>query len=134
MIVSLHVGTGAAAGALARSRTRAVLLGLLSHALGDRMRHQDIASRRFEIGSGVAGVLLLAATRGPFHPVTVGAVAASSPDLEHMLPFLRLRGRKIFPSHRLRGWHRAGGVPAWAQLLVAGALLGSVAGSRSLPR
>ena len=127
MIVSLHVATGAVAGALGRSRGRAVALGLLAHALGDRLPHQDIASRRFEIGSGIFGVLLVASRRGIFEPATVGAVAASSPDLEHVLPFLRVRGRKLFPSHRIHGWHRAGGVPAWAQLLVAGALLGGLA-------
>jgi hypothetical protein len=130
VIVSLHVATGAAAGAVARSRSGAVALGLVAHALGDRMPHQDIASRRFEIGSGVAGMLLLAGSRGLFHPVTVGAAAASSPDVEHMLPFLRFRGRKLFPSHRLRGWHRTGGVPAWAQLLAAGVLLGALAAAR----
>ena len=33
-------------------------------------------------------------------------------------------GRKLFPSHRLRGWHRSGGVPAPVQLVLAGFLLG----------
>jgi hypothetical protein len=33
-------------------------------------------------------------------------------------------GRKLFPSHRLYGWHRSGGIPDWGQLLVAGVLLG----------
>jgi hypothetical protein len=88
------------------------------------MPHQDIEDRRFEIRSGVAAVLLLAGARGPFDPAVTGALAASCPDLEHVLRFPRPGGRKLFPSHRLRGWHRSGGVPASVQLLVAGFLIG----------
>ncbi len=68
MIVSLHVATGAAAGAAAGSRLAALALGLLAHLAGDRVPHQDIDSRRFEIGSGVALIALLAAARGPGRP------------------------------------------------------------------
>jgi len=88
------------------------------------MPHEDIVDRRFEIGSGVAAVLALAAVRGPFDPAVTGALAASAPDLEHVLRFPRPGGRKLFPSHRLHGWHRSGGVRAPVQLLVAGVLLG----------
>jgi hypothetical protein len=88
------------------------------------MPHEDIPDRDFEIGSGIAGVLLLAAVRGPLDPAVTGALAASSPDLEHLFRFPRPGGRKLFPSHRLRGWHRSGGVPAGAQLLLAGFLIG----------
>jgi hypothetical protein len=124
VIVSLHVATGAAGGALAGSRRAALALGPLLHLAGDRLPHQDIADRRFEIGSGVAGVLLLAAARGPLDPAVTGALAASAPDLEHVLRLPRPGGRKLFPSHRLRGWHRAGGLSASAQLLLAGFVLG----------
>jgi hypothetical protein len=131
MIVSLHVATGGLIGAVAGSRGRALGLGLLAHALGDAVPHQDVASRRFETLSGLAGLALLAATRGPVDPVVVGAVAASVPDVEHVLPLPRPRGRKLFPSHRIRGWHKAGGLPASVQLLTAGLLLGALAaGSR----
>ena len=126
MIVSLHIATGAAGGALVRSPAAAALLGPVLHFLGDRMPHEDIASRRFEIGCGVVGVLALAAVRGPLDGATVGAVAASVPDVEHVLPLPRPGGRKLFPSHRIRGWHRAGGLSASAQLLIAGALFGAV--------
>ena len=101
-------------------------LGLLLHLAGDRMPHEDIADRDFEIGSGIAAVLLLAAVRGPFDPAVTGALAASSPDLEHVVRFLRPGGRKHFPSHRLHGWHRSGGVPAPVQLLLAGFLIGII--------
>jgi hypothetical protein len=130
MIVSLHVATGAAGGALTRSRPAAIALGLVMHALGDHMPHQDIDSRRFEVQSGVVCVLALIARHGPLSPVTLGALASSVPDVEHVFPLPRPGGRKLFPSHRVPGWHRAGGVPAWAQLLAAGAILGVVLGSR----
>jgi hypothetical protein len=132
MIVSLHVATGAAVGAVSRSRRRAVALGLLAHLLGDRVPHHDLPSRRFELRSGLALLLLVAARRGAFDPATIGAAAASSPDLEHVVRLPRPGGRKLFPSHRFHGWHRAGGLPAWFQLVAAGVLAGLVvAGSRS---
>ena len=130
MISSLHVATGAAGGALTRSRAGAVALGLVLHALGDRMPHQDIGSERFEIGSSVTCALALMARYGALSPVTIGALAASAPDLEHVVRLPRPGGRKLFPSHRLPGWHRPGGVPAWAQLLAAGAIVGYLLGSR----
>jgi len=129
MIVSLHVATGAALGAAAPSRRAAVALGLLSHALADRIPHQDIPSRRFELRSGVALLLLVALRRGALDGATIGAVAASAPDVEHVLRLPRPGGRKLFPSHRFHGWHRPGGVPSWLQLLLAGVLVGNVLSS-----
>jgi hypothetical protein len=121
LIVSLHVATGGAAGALTRSRLAALALGPVLHTLGDAIPHRDIPSRKFEVGSGVACALALLARHGPLSPVTIGALAASVPDLEHVLP--RIGERELFPSHRFRGWHREGGVPAWAQLVAACAIL-----------
>ena len=121
--MSLHVATGAAGGALAGSRTGALILGLALHGLGDAIPHRDIESESFELQSGAAAVLALALRYGPFHPVTIGAVAASVPDVEHVLKLPRPGGRKLFPSHRVEGWHREGGIPAWAQLAAAGAIL-----------
>src|ERR671925_1199209 len=126
MIVSLHVATGAVGGSLLGSRLGSLPLGLLLHLAGDRMPHEDIWDRRFEIGSGVAAVLLLAGARGPLDPAVTGALAASFPDLEHVLRLPRPGGRKLFPSHRFRGWHRTGGLPAWLQLVAAGVLVGLV--------
>ena len=57
VIVALHVAMGAAAGAASGSRLAALLLGPVLHLAGDRLPHQDIRSRRFEIGSGCAGLL-----------------------------------------------------------------------------
>jgi len=128
MIVALHVASGAAVGALTGSRLGALLLGPPTHLMGDRIPHQDIASRRFEIGSGVMCVGLLAARRGAFDPATIGALAASAPDLEHIFPALRPGGRKLF--HGRRGWHRSGPLPATLQLVVAGAIVGFLLGSK----
>ena len=123
MIVTLHAATGALAGAAARSRLAALLLGPPLHLLGDVLPHEDIASRRFETASGVAAVLALAAAYGPLDPVTLGAVSASASDLEHILSLPRPGGRPLFPSHRWSRLHHGGQVPAWVQLLIAGALL-----------
>jgi hypothetical protein len=128
VIVSLHVASGAVVGAVAGSRRGAVALGLLAHAVGDRIPHHDIASRRFELESGAALLLLVAWRRGPLDPATVGGAAAAAPDLEHVVRLPRPGGRKLFPSHRFAGWHRAGGLPAGLQLLAAGVLAGLVLG------
>jgi hypothetical protein len=126
----MHVASGAAAGALLGSRGRALAAGPVLHLVGDVVPHQDIASRRFEIASGVALVAVLAAARGPLDPAVFGAAAASAPDLEHVFR-LRLGRRKLFPTHRFSGWHRSGGVRAWVQLLVAGAIFGATIGRRT---
>ena len=129
MIVSLHVATGGALGALAGSRKRALLLGVPAHLLGDRLPHRDIPNRRFEIASGAFCVGLLAFRRGPLDRATLGAVAASAPDLEHVFASLRPGGKKLF--HGRLGWHRSGGLSAKSQLLLAGLLLGSLLGARA---
>ena len=114
MIVSLHVATGGAAGALLRSRALALALGPALHLAGDRVPHEDIPDRSFEIGSGLVALGLLAARLGPFDPAVLGGAAASVPDLEHIVPWLRLRGEKVF--HRGGGRHGAG-ISSEAQLL-----------------
>lgn len=128
MIVSLHVATGAAAGAASGSRLSAIVIGPLLHLAGDRLPHRDIGSRRFEIASGLACLALLAARRGLLDPATLGAAASSAPDLEHVVPFLRPRGSKLF--HGRRGWHRTGRFPADLQLLLAGAIVGALIAPR----
>lgn len=108
-------------GAFVRSRPLALLLGPPLHVAGDHVPHEDIPDRSFEIGSGLALLGLLAAWRGPFDSAVLGGVAASMPDLEHLVPLLRLRGEKIF--HRGGGRHGAG-ISAERQLLLAGAVAG----------
>ena len=128
MSVSLHVATGAAAGAASGSRLIAVLVGPILHLVGDRLPHRDIGSRRFEIGSGVLCLALLAGRRGLLDPATLGAAASSAPDLEHVVPLLRLRGDKMF--HGRHGWHRSGRFPAQLQLLRAGMTIGALIAPR----
>jgi hypothetical protein len=130
MIVSLHVASGAAAGVLLEWRLGALVAGPVLHLLGDRMPHHDIPSRRFETWTGVGALALVALRHGPLSAATLGAVAASLPDVEHVLRLPQPGGRKLFPSHRVLGWHRTGGVPAWAQLVAAGLLLGFVLSRR----
>jgi hypothetical protein len=121
VIVSLHVATGAAMGAVVRSRPVALLLGPALHVAGDHVPHEDIPDRSFEIGSGLVALGLLAVRRGPFDVAVLGGAAAAMPDLEHVVPWLRPGGEKLF--HRDRGGHGVG-ISAEAQLLSAGALLG----------
>jgi hypothetical protein len=126
----MHVASGAAAGALLGSRGRALAAGPLLHFACDVFPHQDIASRRFEIASGFALLAVVAAARGPLDPAVLGAVASSAPDVEHVLRLPRPGGRKLFPTHRFRRLHQRGGVRAWVQLLVAGAIVGATLGRR----
>jgi hypothetical protein len=115
-------------GAAVRSRTAAVLLGIPLHVAEDRVPHQDIHNRRFEIGSGLAVVALVAARRGLADSATIGAVAACAPDIEHIVRLPRPGGSKLF--HGRRGWHRSGSLSTRAQLLLAGLLTGSLLGAR----
>jgi len=124
VIVSVHVATGAAAGALVGSRGRAIAVGSVLHALGDRIPHRDIHDRPFEVVSGAALVGLLALARGPLDPAVLGALASSAPDVEHIVRLPQPGGRKLYPSHRVAGWHRSGGISAPLQLLAAGLLVG----------
>jgi hypothetical protein len=91
------------------------------HVAGDHVPHEDIPSRSFEIGSGLVVLGLLASRRGPFDPAVLGGAATAMPDLEHLLPWPRVGGEKLF--HRGGGRHGAG-ISAEAQLVLAGAVVG----------
>ena len=108
-------------GAFVRSRPLALLLGPPLHMAGDRVPHQDIPDRSFEIASGLVALGLLAARRGPLDPAVLGGAAASMPDLEHLVPWLRVGGEKLF--HRGGGRHGVG-ISVEAQLLLAGGVVG----------
>ena len=133
MIVAAHVASGALGGVLAGSRARAVALAPLLHVVLDVVPHEDLPSHAFEAASGAGAILLLAATRGPVDAATLGGLVASLPDVEHRLALPRPGGRKLFPSHRWGAGHTRRWFPAWAQLLVAGAILGSLLGSTRWP-
>ncbi len=120
----MHVASGAVAGVLSGSRTRAALLGVVLHAAGDAVPHEDFPSRRFEAACGLTLLGVLALARGPLDPAVLGAAACAAPDLEHVLPGGgESRRRKWFPSHRFESWHREGGVSAPLQLAAAVAIV-----------
>lgn len=125
VLTTAHIASGAAVGTTLQSRLAAVIVGVWLHYLGDKIPHEDVTSRRFEVVTGLGAMAVLAYTRGPFSPSTICGAFASAPDLEHILPFPEFGGKKLFPTHR--GNHPTGGVPVWIQLVGAGAVLGSVA-------
>jgi len=127
VIVAMHVAAGAAVGALAGSRSRSIVLGFGLHGLQDAVPHEDIRSRGFEIASGIGLLGLLALRRGLLDPAVLGAAACAAPDLEHALPLPKPGGRDLYPSHRVPGWHQAGGLPAWVQLAAAGVIVAVLA-------
>jgi hypothetical protein len=97
---------------------------------GDRMPHRDIHDRSFEILSGLICLGLLAARRGLFDPVTLGAASCSAPDLEHLIRWVRPGGKKVFHP-RLTSSGHGRGLPTGIQLLLAGAIVGSLLGGRA---
>jgi hypothetical protein len=123
MIVAMHVAAGAAVGALTGSRGGAVVAGLVLHGLQDAVPHEDIPSHELETASGVFLLIALGLRRGPLDAAVLGGAACAAPDLEHILPLPRPGGRELYPSHRVEGWHREGGVPAWAQVIAAGVIV-----------
>ena len=126
MIVALHVATGAAMGVLLGSNDRAAVAGLALHAAGDAVPHEDFDSLQFETATGLGLLALLALRRGFFDPAVVGGAFAAAPDLEHVIPSPGDEGPKLFPSHRLDGWHREGGISAPLQLLLALVIVGAL--------
>ena len=123
VIESLHVATGAAIGEATGSRFWAAVLGPVSHFLGDLTPHDDIPSDAFETLTGMAAGLYVVYRRGLFSPAAIGAIAATMPDWEHVLRPAKPGRRQLFPSHRYKGLHRRGGLPAWLQLGAAFGLL-----------
>lgn len=129
----MHVATGGLAGAVTGSRGRAAALGPLLHFACDVVPHEDIRSRRFEVVSGAAALLLLARRHG-VGAVTIGAAASAAPDLEHVLPLPRPRGRALFPSHRWASPVRLPEIPAWLQLAAATAILARLCRGEAIVR
>jgi hypothetical protein len=123
VIVAGHVATGALAGAFLGTRGAALLAGPLVHLAGDLVPHTDLPTRAAEVVAGAVTLAAVAARCGAVSPAVLGAVAAAAPDAEHLRIVERRRHRKLFPSHRYPGLHRAGGLPAAAQLAGAAAVV-----------
>jgi hypothetical protein len=126
MIVAMHVATGALAGALAGDRAAAAVAGVAIHAAGDAVPHEDFESLQLETGLGLALLAALAIRRGFTDPAVIGAAFSAAPDLEHVIPHPGHERPKLFPSHRLDGWHRGGGISAPLQLAAALAIVGAL--------
>jgi hypothetical protein len=122
MIVALHAASGAAAGAVTRSRLAALVLGPVLHVAADRVPHRHPSDELWEYIGGVVAVGLVAGRRGLFDAATLGAVAAVLPDAEHLAPALRLRGVKVFHP-RPGGPRSSAGVSVGIQALVAALIL-----------
>lgn len=126
MIVAMHVATGALAGALMGDRAAAAAAGLALHAAGDAIPHEDFESLQLETGLGLALLALMALRRGFTDPAVVGGAFSAAPDLEHVIPHPGHDLPKLFPSHRLDGWHRRGGISAPLQLIASLVIVGAL--------
>ena len=122
----MHVATGALAGALTGDRAAAAGMGLALHAAGDAIPHEDFDSLQIETGLGLALLAVLALRRGFTDPTVVGAAFSAAPDIEHVIPHPGHELPKLFPSHRLEGWHRSGGISAPLQLAAAVVIVGAL--------
>jgi hypothetical protein len=125
-----HVATGALAGRGRAALREAFLAGLATHAAIDVIPHGEVHDDAFELLSGAAGVLALAARHGWASPVTVGAIGAIVPDMEHVPQVLGIRTPPLFPTHRfgvLHGWEtKPLAIPAWLQAILGGAVIGAL--------
>ena len=107
-------------------RAAAAVAGLALHAAGDAIPHEDFESLQLETGLGLALIAALAIRRGFSDPAVIGAVFSAAPDLEHVLPRPGHDRPKLFPSHRMDGWHRSGGISAPLQLAASLVIVGAL--------
>ena len=109
----------------------AFIAGVVTHAAMDVIPHGEVHDEQFELVSGAVGVLALAARHGWASPITVGAIGAIVPDMEHLPQGIGLRLKPLFPTHRwgvLHGWEtKPFAIPAWLQAVLGGAVIGAFA-------
>jgi hypothetical protein len=125
-----HVATGALAGRGRNGALEAFIAGVVTHAVMDVAPHGEVHDEQFELVSGAAGVLALAARFGWTSPITMGAIGAIVPDMEHLPQGLGIRQPALFPTHRYgvtHGWeHKPFAIPAWLQAVLGGAIVGAI--------
>lgn len=135
MIQLAHVATGALAGRGRAGTLDALVAGLATHAAIDVIPHGEVHDQLFELVSGAAGVLALAARHGWRSPITIGAIGAIIPDMEHLPQAVGIHQRAVFPTHRYartHGWeHKPLAIPAWLQAVLGGAVIGALAAHAS---
>ena len=128
MIQLAHVATGALAGRGRTALREAFLAGLATHAAMDVIPHGEVHDDYFELVTGAAGVLALAARHGWSSPITIGAIGSIVPDMEHIPQLFGVHAPPLFPTHRygvLHGWEtKPLAIPAWLQAVLGGAVIG----------
>lgn len=133
MIQLAHVATGALAGRHRIGTLDALLAGLAAHAAIDVIPHGEVHDDRFELLTGAAGVLAIAARHGWRSPVTIGALGSVIPDMEHLPKLVGIDTPPVFPTHRwgvLHGWEtKPLALPAWLQAMFGGAVIGALVAS-----
>jgi hypothetical protein len=127
VILAVHVSGGALVGLRAGSAAGAFGRGVLSHGALDLMPHEDPFGERTEIVMTAATLALVAALTHLDGRAIAGAIGGALPDLEHLMPAVKRRGRGFFPTHAFGSLHaplRTRFKPgAVAQLAIAAALL-----------
>ncbi len=121
MIGAVHVGVGAALGAILRDRSSAFLAGVASHVITDVLPHRDYEAK-VEVPLLVAALGGVAAWKGPNSPEFWGAIGAVAPDIEHALLVAGVikPEHELFPTHLHNGKHHGRKTRRrWPQLAVA---------------
>src|SRR4051812_19924279 len=103
MMVLAHTAAGVAVGHLAPSTAQAAVRAFAGHALLDLPRHDD-PSMRQEAVLTAASTLASAWLFGVRSREFWGGFFCALPDLEHVIPALRRRGR-LYPTHRFPRLH-----------------------------
>jgi len=118
-----HAFIGTLAGALAGSRAKALIAGLVSHAVCDIVPHSEVPP---EMDLVLAGAALggIAAGFGARSPEFWGALGAVLPDAEHGLVLAGVREELgcIFPTHNGRLPHGRNGGYVWQAAAAAAAV------------
>ncbi|MCW2923153.1 MAG: hypothetical protein JWM98_557 [Thermoleophilia bacterium] len=138
MIQLAHVATGALAGRNRSGLRDAFIAGMLTHAAMDVIPHGEVHDDEYELLSGAAGVIAIAARHGWRSPITMGAIGAIVPDMEHLPQKFGIFQPTLFPTHRIKwlhGWEtKPLAIPAWVQAVVGGAVIGAFAMTRGRAR
>jgi hypothetical protein len=100
MMLTIHGLVGAALGRLTRHRPLAFLLGVVSHAIGDLLPHQECPIA-VDGPLAAAALVVLARRFGIDSTEFIGALGAMAPDIEHLPTELYLRPdtAEVFPTH-----------------------------------
>ena len=138
MIQLAHAASGALVGRSCSGVLDALLAGFVTHGVMDVAPHGEVHDDRFEILTGAAAILALAARHGWRSPVTMGAIGSVLPDMEHVPSLVGITLPPLYPTHRwgrLHGWeHKPLAIPWRLQAIVGGAVIGMLVARRSRPR